>query len=241
MEDCTESHQSDINRKIKGNGKLRNFHTSMPNKTQSAHFTETVLSRKCDRWTTRRQLSWSRTMSERKTENLLGANLERYREGTASTSGDLAEIDRDRPGFGVCQCQTDSNRAGNGVFGSRASSGQAPYQTKRHNKPSSRCSSLFSRCKAKVATVCRNCSWRLERRKKMSRKSARLWHTQCVSWKQRPRLPSLAQRRAGTRATTSSLLGKHAWLLQHGHREPGSHQEKPLKCAHRKETFGKEM
>ena len=38
MEDCTESHQSDINRKIKGNGKLRNFHTSMPEQNTECSF-----------------------------------------------------------------------------------------------------------------------------------------------------------------------------------------------------------
>ena len=89
---------------------------------------------------------------------------------------------------------------------------RVPYQTGRHSKPSSLCSSLFLRCKAKVATACRNSSWRLEPRMRRPRKSARLWHTQCVIREQSTRLPSLAQKLAGSLAKkceqmTSSLLG----------------------------------
>ena len=99
-----------------------------------------------------------------------------------------------------------------------------PCQTRRHNKSFSQCSNLFSRCKAKAATVYRSSSWRLVRRKRRSRKSARLWHPQCVNWGQCPRLQSLAQKRAGPlekkcRQMTSFLrvkayLASIAWTLK---------------------------
>ena len=70
---------------------------------------------------------------------------------------------------------------------------------------------LFSRCRRRDATVYRNSSWRLARRKRMSRKSAKLWRTQCGNLKQGPRLPNQALRRTSCRVklwdqTTSSLL-----------------------------------
>ena len=51
-----------------------------------------------------------------------------------------------------------------------------------------------------ATTVFWNSSWRLVRRKRRSRKSARFGHAQCVNWKQNPLIPKLAQKLAVSRA-----------------------------------------
>ena len=56
---------------------------------------------------------------------------------------------------------------------------QVPTQTKTHNRPSSQCSNLFSRCKTWGATALRNSSWQLVRQMRKLRKSVRSWHKQC--------------------------------------------------------------
>ena len=60
---------------------------------------------------------------------------------------------------------------------------QVPTQTQTHNRPSSQCSNLFSRCKTWGATALRNSSWQLVRQMRKSRKSVRLWHKQCGNWR----------------------------------------------------------
>ena len=75
-----------------------------------------------------------------------------------------------------------------------------PTQTQTHNRQSSQCSNLFSRCKAWGATVFRNSSWRLAQPRKMFRKSARLWHRLCGHWRQGSRILNLAPRRTPSRA-----------------------------------------
>ena len=90
---------------------------------------------------------------------------------------------------------------------------RAPSQTKRRSSPSSQCSNLSLRCKAKAETVFRSSSWRLVRRKRRSRTPVRSWHTQCVNWKQSPLIPNLAQNRAVARVkkgrqTVSTPRGK---------------------------------
>ena len=75
-----------------------------------------------------------------------------------------------------------------------------PFLIKLHNTPFAQCSNPFSRCFAWGATVFRNCSWRLARLRRMSRKSARLWHRQCVHWQQGLRLLNLLPRRSVSRA-----------------------------------------
>ena len=74
---------------------------------------------------------------------------------------------------------------------------RAPCQTKRRSSPSSQCSNLSLRCKAKAETVFRKLM--AARRKRRSRTSVRSWHTQCVNWKQSPLIPNLAQNRAVAR------------------------------------------
>ena len=58
-----------------------------------------------------------------------------------------------------------------------------PTQTQTHNRPSSQCSNLFSRCKTWGATALLKSSWQLVRQMRKSRKSARSWHKQCGNWK----------------------------------------------------------
>ena len=58
-----------------------------------------------------------------------------------------------------------------------------PTQTQTHNRPSSQCSNLFSRCKTWGATVLLNSSWQLGRQMRKSRKLVRSWHEQCGNWK----------------------------------------------------------
>ena len=58
-----------------------------------------------------------------------------------------------------------------------------PTQTLMHNRPSSQCSNLFSRCKTWGATALLNSSCNLRRQMRKSRKLARSWHKQCGNWK----------------------------------------------------------
>ena len=58
-----------------------------------------------------------------------------------------------------------------------------PTQTQTHNRPSSQCSNLFSRCKTWGATALLNSSWQLGRQMRKSRKLARPWHKQCGNWR----------------------------------------------------------
>ena len=204
---CTESHQSRSTR--------RSEHPTNCGK----------FSRPC--WKNR-QLHWppidnSYPCKARSKKKLSGVNLERHRE-EANTSGNHAETDRSRPGTGIIQLKASPSQTRSGDGGGKTISGkrqscqpkmsewskhkrQAPWSGKA---TSSQCSNLFSRCKERGATEYWNS---LARRKRMSRKSARLWHTQCGKWKQGPRLPNQAQKLTGSRVktwvqTTSSLLGK---------------------------------
>ena len=77
---------------------------------------------------------------------------------------------------------------------------QDPPLIKLHNTPFSQCSNPFSRCKAWGATVFRNSSWRLARLRRMSRKSAKLWHRLCGHWRQGSRPLHLVPRRTASRA-----------------------------------------
>ena len=77
---------------------------------------------------------------------------------------------------------------------------QDPFLIKLHNTPFSQCSNPFYRCKAWSATVFRNSSWRLARLRRMSRKSAKLWHRQCGHWKQGLRPLNLVPRCIASRA-----------------------------------------
>ena len=58
-----------------------------------------------------------------------------------------------------------------------------PTQTQTHNRPSSQCSNLFSRCKTWSAAALLNSSWQLVRQMRKLRRSARSWHKQCGNWR----------------------------------------------------------
>ena len=128
MEDCTESHQSQINRKIKANRQTEEHLTSMQEE-DSAYLrrqfsVENAIDRRREGSSPCRQKTPpTLARSERKTKIYLDRISKDIERKQQDTSGNLAEMDRGRPGIGACQCQTDSTQARNGVFGGRASSG----------------------------------------------------------------------------------------------------------------------
>ena len=129
MEDCTESHQSEINRKIKTNARLRKILASMPEEHRVLRCGDSFQSKmqsmeteKAALLAAKRQLLPLQCRNE-KPKHYLERISKGIEKKQPDTSGNLAEKDRDRPGIGVCPCQTDSSQARHGVFGGRASSG----------------------------------------------------------------------------------------------------------------------
>ena len=151
--------------------------------------------------------------SDRQTEKLSGASLERDRIETEETSGNPAKngsrlirnwkqptLNRYTPNKRWREQSAENARTvnqGNPRFQSHMS-GSISDQVAQHTVLS--VSSPFSRCKAWSATVSRNSSWRLAQPRRMSRKSARLLHRQCGHWRQGSRPLNLVPRRTASRA-----------------------------------------
>ena len=195
MEDCTEAHQSEINRKIKANDKFLKILTNMPeehrvlihgdsfmSKMQSLDDEKAALLRRNRRsvWKyckhgSRPTRNWKQPTPNRPTPNTRWRWWpNRMQKMTKLSKLSIRELQR----FRLTR--------------------QDPPQTKQHNKPFSQCSNPFSQCNTWGATVFRNSSCRPARRMKMSRKSVRLWHRQSGNSKQgaRPPEPGLTASRA---------------------------------------------
>ena len=258
-----QTHQAEINKKIKANDKLRKILTNMPEEHRVLIYGDSFKSKMQSLDDEKAaSLAAKRQFGSKNKKNY----LERVSKEIESTQKKRLEIlqtwleaDQDLEAANSKQIQAKHEMAMlvaeqtaenaklsiKEIQGSRLTR-QDPFLIKLHNKPFSQCSNPFSRCKAWSATVFRNSSWRLARLRRMSGKSVRLWHRQCGNWKQGTRHQNLVPRRTAFRAKwwarTKSFQGSmRTWIQQTGHRGPRSHQEEPVKWHHRKEAIGKEM
>ena len=191
MEDCTETHQAEINKKIKANDKLRKILTNMPEKHRAM---QSLDDEKAALLAARRQfLPFQRRIEKQKN------NLERVSKEIDSKQRKRLEIlqtwieadleleqptsNRYKPSmrwrcWWLNRLQKTHKLSVKEIQGFRITRPDS-FLIKLHSKPFSRCSNPFSQCKERGATVFRNSSCQLARLRMMSRKSVRLWHRQC--------------------------------------------------------------
>ena len=193
MEDCTEFHQSEINRKIKANDKLRKILTTMPDEHRALIYGDSLQSKmrslddeKEALWPRSRKSTWR---DSGKTSGRSSRHVGKiWRNGSKLTKNWSQQM----PNKFKLKLWWQSKQRKTTKLLTKSSQEpnhkrRVPCQTKRHSKPSSQCSKLSLRCKAKAVTVFRSSSLRLVRhRRRRSRKSARILHTQCVNCNQRP-------------------------------------------------------
>ena len=100
VEDCTDSHQAEINKKVKANDKLRKILTNMLEEHRVLIFGDNFRSKmpslddeKAALLAAKKAIP-SVAKSDRKTEELSGTSLERDRTDKEETSGNFAKMDR---------------------------------------------------------------------------------------------------------------------------------------------------
>ena len=109
MEDGTETHQAEINKKIKANDKLRNILTNMPEEHRTLIYGDSIKSKMDSLDDEKATLAGSQkaiptpAKSDRQTEKLSGARFERDRIETEEASGNPVNMDRGRSGTGSSQ------------------------------------------------------------------------------------------------------------------------------------------
>ena len=211
MEDCTESHQAEINRKIKANDKLRKILTNRPEEHRTLMYGDSLKAKmqsldyeKVSLLAAKRQFlplqsrietqknylerisSWSEYPGRlRRNNNTVWKSC---KNGSRLTRNWMQHTpNRSKPSM---KCRfwwpnrpQKMRRLSIRALQESSHSHQFPTQTETHNRPSSQCSNVFSRCKAWGASALLNSSWQLVRQMRKSRKSARSWHKQCGNWK----------------------------------------------------------
>ena len=171
MEDCTETDQAEIDKKIKPNDKLRKILTNMPEEHRALIYGESCSRRmqslddeKAALLAAKRQFLPLQSRIKR-TKELSGARLERDRIEAEKTFGNFAKNgqrlirnwkqpipNRYKPNmrwrfWWVNRLQKMGKLSINEIQGFRLTR-QDPFLIKLHNKPFSQCSNPFSRCKA---------------------------------------------------------------------------------------------
>ena len=223
MEDGTETHQAEINKKINANDKLRTILTNRLEEHRSLIYGDSFKS-KWNRWMMRKLPCWQPQgnsypckveSTNRKTiwsESRKRSDRNRRSVWKSCENGSRLirnwkqpTLHRYKPNK-RWRCWWLNMSAENAKLSIKGIQGfslacQDPSLIKLHNTPFSQCSNPFSRCKAWCVTVFRNSSWRLEQPRKMSRKSVRLWHRQRGHWRQGSRPLNLVARRIASRAT----------------------------------------
>ena len=198
MEDCTESHQAEINRKIRANDKLRKILTNMPGELKSLIYGDSLKAKmqslddeKVALLAAKRQFLPLQSRIEKQGRLRRNNNIawKFYKNGSRLTRNWICSTRQTGPSLGM-RCRfwwpnkpQKTRRLSIRALQESSHFHQVPTQTQTHNRPSSQCSNLFSRCKAWGATALRNSSWQLVGQMRKSRKSVRLWHEQCGNWR----------------------------------------------------------
>ena len=208
MEDCTESHQAEVNRKIRANDKLRKILTNMPDEQKSLIYGDSLKAKmqslddeKLALLAAKRQFLPLQSRIEKQKNYLERISseietkqqhhrleiLQKWIEADQELDAAHAKQVKAKHEMSILVGRTN-RRKREGCLSIRALQEsshfhQLPTQTQTHNRPSSQCSNLFSRCKAWGASASRNSSWQLVRQMRKSRKSVKLWHKQCGNWR----------------------------------------------------------
>ena len=220
MEDSTETHQAEINKKIKANDKLRKILTNMPEEHRTLIYGDSFKSKmeslddekaallaakrqflplqsRIDKTNRRTIWSESRKRSNRNRRSVW-KSCKKWIEADEELEAANAKQTQAKHEMALLVAeQTAENAKKLSIKEIQGFSltCQDPSLIKLHNTPFSQCSNPFSRCKAWGATVFRNSSWQLARPRRMSRKSVRLWHRQRGNWRQGSRPVNLVPRR----------------------------------------------
>ena len=163
MEDCTESHQAEINRKIRANDKLRKMLTNMPDeliygdslkaKMQSlddvkvAYWQPKGHSCTCKVGSKNKRITWSESPERlRRNNNIV---LKFYKNGSRLTRNWMQHTpNRSKPSmrcpFWWPNKPQKTRRLLIRALQESSHFHQVPTQTQTHNRPSSQCSNLFS-------------------------------------------------------------------------------------------------
>ena len=236
MENCTESHQAEINKKIRANDKLRKILTNMPDEHKSLIYGDSLKAKmqslddeKVALLAAKRQFLplQSRIVKQKNYLERTSREIETKQQHRLEILQKWIEADQELDAAHAKQVQAkhemsilvaeqtaeNAKAVNQGTsFIQSLSSPSNPDST--HNRPSSQCSNLFSRCKTWGATALLNSSWPLGRQMRKSRKLARSWHKQCGNWKVGVILQNQGSKRPNLRVkwwywTQSSL---HAYL-----------------------------
>ena len=214
MEDGgTETHQAEINKKIKANDKLRNKFTNMPEEHRSLIYGDSFKSRmeslddeKAALLVAKRQsLPLQSRIDRQKNLVRVSKEIESNKNGSRLIRNwEQPTVNRYKPNkrrrcwwLNSLQKMQQLSIKGNQGFSLAC---QDPSLIKLHNTPFSQCSNPFSRCKAWGVTAFRNSSWQLAQPRRMFTKSARLWHRLCGHWRQGSRILNLDPKRTASRA-----------------------------------------
>ena len=152
MEDCTESHQAEINKRIRANDKLRKILTNMPDEHESLIYGNNSIGWKFYKNGSRLLRNWMQHTPNRSKLSM-------------------------KCRFWWPNIPQKMRRLSIRAFQVSSHSHHLPTQTLMHNRPSSQCSNLCSRCKTWGASALLNSSWQLGRQMRKSRKLARSWHS----------------------------------------------------------------
>ena len=204
MEDGTETHQAEINKKIKANDKLRKILTNVPEEHRTLIYGDSFKSKmeslddekaalsaaKRQILPLQSQIDKLKNYLERVSKEIESKQkkrleiLQKWIEADQELEAANAEQIQAKPEMALLVAERSAENAktvnqGNPGFSLAC---QDTSLIKLHNTPFSQCSNPFSRCKAWGATVFRNSSWRLAQLRRMFRKSARFWHRLCGHW-----------------------------------------------------------
>ena len=213
MEDCTEPHQSAINRKIKANDKLRIIQTNMPEEHRVLIYGDRFRSNmqsldgeKAALLAARRHFLplQSRVEKQKNCLERVSKEIETGLQKRLEMLQKWTEVDLELEAGNSKQTQARHEMAilvaEQFAENAKAVNQGIPVVQAHTTGSTSDEATQQTMMQSMSATVSGNSSWRLTRRMRMSKKSSSIWHKECGNWKQGTRQPNQDSRLTVSRA-----------------------------------------